>query len=397
MQIASIVAEYNPFHLGHQWQIRQTRAQLGQSCPIIAIISGHWMQGATSAITDKWTRAQLALMGGADLVLELPLPYALSSAETFARGAVEILAATGLPQTLSFGSELGEIQPLKEVAQALDHPQYSELLQTHLTQGVSFPTARERAIQELLGTTTTPLSSPNNNLGIEYLRAIHAMAPHFSAITVKRRGAGHQSHGVVDGFASATQIRQHLSQDNWQEASPLMPPESIPLLKEVQHSDFSLCHRAILYALRTMTVEQWSALPDSGEKEGLPMRLYQSTRQATSVDEFLTLAKTKRYTHARLRRMMLWAFLGVTADHPKMPPAYIRVLGTNTTGRTILREMKERATLPILTNPKAVRAMSPEAQALFQLESQATDLYALTLPQPWPCGEEWKRSPVILP
>lgn len=396
MHIASIIAEYNPFHLGHQWQIQKTREQLGADCPVIAIMSGHWVQGASPSITDKWTRAHLALLGGVDLALELPLPYALSSAESFARGAIRILSATGLPQTLSFGSELGELQPLQEVAQTLDRPQYPQLLQEYLTQGISFPSAREKAIGTLLGTETTPLANPNNNLGIEYLRGINAIAPHFSAITIKRRGAGHQSHGVVDGFASATQIRQHLSQGNWPDAAPLMPPESLPLLKEAQRSDFSLCHRAILYALRTMTVDQWSALPDSGEKEGLPVRLYQCAQQATSVDEFLTLAKTKRYTHARLRRMLLWAFLGVTHQHQTTPPPYIRVLGANPTGRTLLREMKSCATLPIITNPKEVRTMSPEAQTLFDLESHATDLYALTLEHPWPCGEEWKRSPVIL-
>ena len=386
MNAVGIVAEYNPFHLGHAWHIARTRALLGADRPVVCVMSGHWVQGADCAIAHKWTRAGLALEGGADLVLELPTPWAMASAEPFARGAVSILAATGVVDTLSFGSECGSAQELREAAQALDAPDYPARLRAALDQGLSFPAAR----QEAAGCPC--LSTPNNNLGVEYLRALAHLNASMEVLTVPRRGAEHNSTQAVEGFASATQVRRLLRADQRDEAAKLVRPGALEKLGEV--SSLTYVERAILARLRTMDTSDWAALPDSGAAEGLPERLVRAARQALSLDEFYSLAKTKRYTHARLRRLALSAFLGMDGDRPALPP-YVRVLGFNRRGQALLKQMKDTCALPILTKPAQARDLTGPARQVFEAEARYTDLYGLCFPTPRPCGLEWTSSPVV--
>lgn len=393
MHICGIIAEYDPFHTGHARQISAVRETLGDNCAVVCVMSGNWTQRGGPAIANKHLRTRLALMGGADLVLELPLPYALSSAEWFARGGVATLNATGIVTHLCFGSECGDISILKQTAACLDSDEYRQVLRGFLDQGVSFPTARQSAVNALIGAAANCLSLPNNNLGVEYLRALKWCGSTITPLTVQRQGAG---HGEVprDGYASATYLRQLLLKNRLDDANPYLIPCEANLLYSAQLSNVQLAERAILSHLRQMTVEELAALPDCGE--GLSNRIYQAIRQGTSVEEILMLAKTKRYTHARLRRVLTWAFLGLTeADRPEFPP-YLRVLGMNQIGRTLLREMNSRSPLPILTKPAHIHRLSDEAKHLFELESRATDVYGLFLPDVSPCGMEWKKNPIVL-
>ena len=393
MAICGIIAEYDPFHTGHGWQIKEIRNTLGEDCAVIAVMSGNWTQRGGPALADKHTRARMALLGGADLVLELPLPYAISSAEGFAQGGVSVLNATGIVTHLCFGSECGDLALLSRTAQALDSRDYLNDLHKGLDQGLSFPIARQQAARHLIGADADCLSLPNNNLGVEYLRALNRLNSSITPVTVQRKGAG---HGQVPegGFASASWLRQQILEDNRDAATSYLLPEIFRLLCETPTADYRRAERAILYRLRQMSPEELAALPDCGE--GLANRLFQAIRQGTSTDEILNLVKTKRYTHARLRRILLWAFLGLTAtDRPETPP-YLRVLGTNDTGRTLLRSMNEYSSVPVLTKPAHVRNLSAEARHLFELESRATDLYGFCLPELPPCGPEWTRNPVLI-
>ena len=386
MTAVGIVAEYNPFHLGHAWHIARTRRLWGADTAVVCVMSGHWVQGADCAITDKWTRAGLALRGGADLVLELPTPWAMASAETFARGAVSILAATGVVEALSFGSECGSTGQLVQAAEALDRPDYPVRLRAALDKGLSFPAARQAAAG------CPCLSTPNNNLGVEYLRALRHLNTSMEVVTVPRRGAEHNGAETVEGYASATQVRRLLRAGQFQEAAPLVPAGTLDRLGEV--SSLSHVERAVLARLRTMDTDQWADLPDSGAAEGLPERLVRAARQALSLDEFYSLAKTKRYTHARLRRLALSAFLGLTTDRPALPP-YVRVLGLNRRGQALLKRMKDSCSLPVLTKPAQARALTGPARQVFEREATYTDLYGLCFPTPRPCGLEWTSSPVV--
>ena len=383
METAGIVAEYNPFHRGHAWHIAETRRRLGGDAPVVCVMSGHWVQRGECALADKWLRAALALDRGADLVVELPTPWAMASAESFARGAVSLLAATGVVDVLSFGSETGELAPLEAAAAALDAPDYPERLRAALGRGLSFPAAR----QEAAGAAC--LSAPNNNLGVEYLRSLRALGSTIRPLTVPRQGAGHDGP-AAGGFASASELRRLLRAGRGEEAAPYLTAPWSGELADMQHIE-----RAVLARLRTMGEGDWAALPDGGGAEGLPSRLAKAAREAVSLEDFYTRAKTRRYTHARLRRLALAAFLGLRAAERPAAPPYVRVLGLGGRGRALLRRMKETCPLPVIVKPAQARELDGPALALFQAEARYTDLYGLCFPTPRPCGGEWTHSPVV--
>jgi len=375
---AGIVAEYNPFHAGHAWHIAETRHILGADTAIVCVMSGNWVQRGDCAVFDKWARDRMALAGGADLVLELPTVWALSSAESFARGAVDLLAATGVVTHLSFGSECGDVEKLQQLAAGLDSPAFSAALGQQLDSGLLFAVCRQRAAEALLGAELAGLlEQPNNNLGVEYIRALNALDSPVRPITVPRRGAGHDGGDHPD-YPSASFLREQLRAWGGEAAAGL-----------------SHCERAILARLRIMAAADWAQLPDSGAAEGLPNRLERAGRACASPEEFYTLAKSKRYAHARLRRLALWAFLGLTAeDRPDVPP-YLRVLGLNGRGRVLLREMKARAAVPLLTKPAHIDRLGEDARRLFALEARCTDLYGLCFPSPRPAGEEYRHPAAV--
>ena len=396
MNIAGITAEYNPFHTGHAYQISALKAQLGPDTSVVAVMSGSWVQQGRPAVTDKWTRARMALNGGADLILELPTVWAAASAESFARGAVELLCRCGVIDTLCFGSETGELAPLLAAAECLDSPDYPEQLRKALEGGASFAAARQAAVEALIGPAGAALASPNNNLGVEYLRALRSLHSNIKPVTIRREGAAHNSlDRTGEGFRSATQLRQHLARGEWEAVRPYVPAGNLDILQSAPRADPRLGERAVLACLRKMTAEDWAKLPDAGAGEGLPQRLERAGRQCRSLDDFFTLAKTRRYAMARLRRMALWAFLGLTAADVPAEPPYLRVLGFNARGREVLKQMKTTAQLPILTKPAHARELDGPGRRLFELEAQCTDLYGLFLPQLPPPGQEWTRGPII--
>lgn len=402
MQIIGIVAEYNPFHTGHCYQIGRSREQFDVKTGVVAVMSGNWVQKGDCAVADKWIRARLAVMGGADLVLELPTPWAASTAESFGRGAVELLHATGVVDNLCFGSECGQIAPLKAVAACLDGEEYPARLAQKLTSGQTFAVCRQAAVEELLGAEYGRLlATPNNNLGVEYIRGLNALHSAIVPMTVRREGAAHNSISPLSsssGFVSATQLREQIRLGNWPWVENYLVPGGRDILEQSDLCPNGLeqVSGAILATMRKMTAEDWAKLPDSGIGEGLPRRLEQAGHQCTSLTHFFELAKTKRYTRARLSRLVLWAYLGLTAaDVPENPP-YLRVLGFNRRGREILKEMKKKAALPVLTKPAHARGLDEAGQRLFTLEARCTDLYDLcreTVPAP---GREWRTDPVIL-
>lgn len=375
MTAAGIVAEYNPFHAGHAYHIAQTRRLLGEDAAIVCVMSGNWVQRGDCAVFDKWTRARMALEGGADLVLELPTVWALSSAEGFARGAVGLLKAAGVVGAISFGSESGRLSDLCRIACAVDTEDYRAALREELDRGRPFAQARQRAAAQVVGKEAALLEGPNNNLGVEYLRAA---GNDLVAMTIPRRGAGHDG-GNHPEFPSASFLREELRNRGSENVA-----------------DLDHCERAILARLRTMSSADWAELPDSGAAEGLPRRLERAGKDCTSLAEFFALAKTKRYAHARLRRLVLWAFLGLTAADRRSSPPYLRVLGLNGRGREVLREMKVRATVPVLTKPAHIDRLGEDARRLFTLEARCTDLYGLCFANPAPCGLEWTVSPVTV-
>ena len=394
MKGIGVVAEYNPFHKGHAWHLTETRRRLGEDGAVVCVMSGNWVQRGECALTDKWIRAEMALRGGADLVLELPLPWAIASAEGFARGAVAVLRATGVVDALSFGSESGQVETLKKLAEIIDGEKYREALQRELDKGNAFAQARQSAAIALLGKEACVLKGANDSLAVEYLRAAEGT---LEAVAVPRQGVFHDEEAPAQGFASATYLRKKAMEGNWAEMGPWMEENGAAYIEREGIARMGNIERAMLSRLRGMGEEEFAALPDSGAKEGLPVRLCQAAKKAGSLEEFYALAKTRRYAHARIRRLALWAFLGITAeDRPDQGPGYLRVLGMNSQGKRLLREMKKCAQLPILTKPAHIRELSVEAQAQFALECRGTDLFGLCFDKIRPCGMDYTTGPVIL-
>lgn len=386
MKTIGIVAEYNPFHTGHAHHIQESRRLFPEETAVIAVMSGNWVQRGECAVTDKWTRAEMALSGGVDLVLELPTAWATASAEGFAQGAVAILAATGVVDTLSFGSECGETAPLRELARCLNSPDFSAALRRELEPKKSFARCRRQAVERLLGPEKAALLDfPNNNLGVEYLRFL---PPTMEAVTVPRRGAGHDSK-TVEQFASASLLRQFLRAGYVTSASPFLP-----LSWKGEAADMKYLERAAIARLRTMTLAEAEALPDSGD--GLAARLLYAARQTASLEELYTLTKTRAYTHSRVRRLALYALLDLRREDIPPAPPYIRVLGFNHRGRELLKKMNRTASLPFFVKPAHSRRLSSQAQALFALEARFTDLFSLCFPTPRPGGLEWTTNPIMI-
>lgn len=396
MRIAGIVAEYNPFHTGHKHHIAATRRYLGEPCAVVCVMSGNWVQRGEAAIADKWTRTALALRGGADLVLELPTVWAASSAERFALGAVQALEATGVVDTLSFGSESGSLEELNAAAECLLSEAYREKLKEFLRAGAPFAASREKAARACIGASAACLATPNNTLGVEYLKVLKNPGSTIVPMTITRKGARHDASGGEEGICSASALRQLLLQGCWEEAERFLPMGGAELLRSAGLTNLRWGERGALARLKTLSSADLERLPDSGE--GLSNRLFSAIRQGHSLDEIYDLAKTKRYTHSRIRRQILWAFLGLTsADRPERP-AYLRVLGMNGTGRLLLRYMKQDAALPIIVKPAHVGKLSDEAAAQFALEARCTDLYNLCRSdlRQSSCGMEYQKNPVVL-
>jgi len=398
MKTAGIVAEFNPFHSGHAALIQAVRGE--GATHVAAVMSGNFVQRGSLAITDKRVRAHCALLGGADLVLELPVSAATATAQQFARGAVGLLAATGCVDILCFGSESGDARGLSELARAVDARPVTAAMTPLLGQGLTFARARQLAVEQELGSRLgRQLGRPNNALGVEYLRAAHSLGWQPRIFTMARRGAAHDEAFPAPGgsYASASYLRTVAG--DWDKLARFMPEDSVSLLRRAGADglypvDPARLETAVLAVLRGLSPEALAALPDLSE--GLENRLWNAIRGAASLEELYAKCKTKRYTLARVRRLVLHAFLGITGEDVRTLPPYLRVLGFGHRGRELLARMADTATLPVGSRLTRLREAGPEALRFALLEERSTDLYTLAMPVPRPCGYELRASGVYL-
>lgn len=400
MRIAGIIAEYDPFHRGHAAHIAATRAENGGNAShIVAVISGNFTQRGEPALLSKFQRTEMALAEGADLVLELPLPWAMAPAEQFAAGGVAVLHGLGCVDLISFGSESGDVAILKQLAELAETPTYQQKLRELMDTGIPYAAAGQQAVASLLGEdTATALASPNNTLGIEYLRAAKRQGAEFGAYTLLRQGTLHNEATPNEGFAAASLLRSLIQQGKLEEAVRYMPEKAGTILKETINTGAAPANKQVLEnmipaLLRRMTQADFACLP--WLSEGLENRLYDISRTATDYATLLEQLKTRRYPMARLRRILWSAVIGLAAEDTAGLPPYIRVLGMNTRGREILAAAKP--TLPLLTRTAQLAELDQRSQRMFTLECTATDLHALTRPSPAPCGTDHTQKLLIIP
>ncbi|MBQ2389025.1 MAG: nucleotidyltransferase family protein, partial [Clostridia bacterium] len=362
MKIAAVIAEYNPFHLGHEYMLTMVR-NMGYD-GIIAVMSGNFVQRGDAAISDKRSRAKMAISCGADLVIELPLPYAVASAQKFAQGSVEIIKGCGIVDAIAFGSECGDVELIKTTADIIAN-EIGDELKKQLDKGITFAAAREKAVASIDKKAAAILKSPNDTLAVEYVTALGNCE--IEPIAIKRIGAAHDGD-AIDGFASASQIRQMLLSGDIEGAAKYMPTAAAEILKEEIESgnapvDLKRAENAVISHLRRLSVEDIRNLPDVSE--GLENRILDAIRKGTSLDEIISKIKSKRYTMARIRRILLLAYLGVSKKDASAPVPYIRILAANQKGRQILKSMKKSATLPIITRTKEVNTLDKQAVNMF--------------------------------
>ncbi len=388
MLITGIIAEYDPFHKGHAAHIAAARS--AGATHIVVALSGNFTQRGKPALLPKSYRTEMALANGADLVLELPLPWAMAPAEGFATGGVALLQALGCVQALSFGCECGDADALLALAAVMDTPAYTDALRRALRAGAPYAAARQAAAADLCGADTAALlAQPNNTLGLEYIRAAARLGAEFRFITVPRQGAGHRDTAASDGIASGTALRRLIRAGQADAAADYMPAPSTAVLMQALRdgrapADPHRLDSALLTHLRLQPRSALAALPYVSE--GLENRLWNAIRSAVTLPELETALHTRRYPAARLRRILWASLLRITPDMARGTPPYLRVLGMNARGQEILAAAAP--TRPLLTRFSQIRELPPPAQAVFAAECRSGDVYALMLPSPAPCGGE---------
>ena len=371
--------------------INSIKELLGPDTAIICMMSGNFVQRGEFACFEKHARANAAIKCGADLVLELPFPRSISSAERFASGAVEALDAVGICTHLVFGSECGDISRLERAAAALCADETQAKIKLMAKGGMSYAFARQAVMTEQLGYDGNILSQANNTLGVEYLKALIQHNSAMTPITIQRRGDGHDSEGC-----SGMSLRKALfeGRNPWEH----IPEQAANIFKnEIQLGrgpvDTGSAENAILAVLRRHT--DFSRLPDASE--GLDRRLEKYCASEPTLEKVLEKSKTRRYAMSRLRRMVLCAYLGVSDADVTAPVSYISVLAMNSKGKRLLKLMSEKSRIPTITKPASAKRMCPEIRSLFELQARATDLYTLAYPSAGQRfgGQEWTTGPVI--
>lgn len=400
MSVIGIVCEYNPFHNGHEYHIRISRNKLGEDSPVICVMSGDFVQRGEPAVYSKFARAEAACLCGANLVIELPVPWALSSAESFARGSVALLSSLGATH-ISFGSESGEVEVLEKIARTLLEPQLNNDIKLLLNQNpnMSYAFARQLAAEERLGELSRQMEMPNNILAIEYLKAIYELRLDINPMTVQRCGGGHDRVSNGPGPKSASELRSLIFKGK-------VPTEYIPgnaagIYEREREQGREISDRgnfeiAMLSRLRMFSPEYFSSLPDGADGAG--MRLYKACRSESSLNAILARTKTKRYAMSRIRRMCLNACLGVKAGMNEGVPPYARVLAADETGCALLKNISKKQSIPIITKPASVKALGSECSDLFELGAYAHDLYTLGFSAEYErkVGLDWQTSPKIV-
>ncbi len=383
MSTIGIIAEFNPLHSGHKHLIDEAKNQ----GDVVCVMSGNFVQRGDFAIYPKETRFKVALDCGCDLIAELPTPWAMSTAQNFALGSVFILNSLGC-DTIMFGSECGDINTLSSVADILESKPFKNFLSVELKKGITFATARENAVKKCGGDSSL-LSGANNNLAIEYILAARSINPELNFKTIKRQGAMHDSLNE-DTFVSATLLREKIKSGDFDFVEKFIPKGVFEYYKNSPICSIEGKDLAILSLLRSKTKEDFKNLPDISE--GLDNKLLNSVTLAVSLEELYNNLKVKRYTMARIRRLVMNAFLSIDNSFFLEKPPYIRIGGMNKTGEKILKNATKSSPVPIVVKPAQIEALSENAQRLFNTEIKATNLYNLFLSSPQKCGNEYTRK-----
>ena len=399
MKICGIIAEYNPFHSGHAHHIQETKRILGEDTAIVCVMSGNYVQRGDAAILEKYQRARAAARCGADLVLEMPLSAALSSAAGFAFGGIELLHKLGCVNYLSFGSECGDLQALSETADLLKSETLTVPLKDALRSGLSYAASQQKALETVSPYHAELLQSANNTLGIEYLSSLRTLNSKIVPVTIKRIGAPHDSDALTQGcHPSASSLRKMILTGSAAQCLPYLPEASAEELYTALNSGsapatLDRISPALLSHLRRFSEEELM-MYTSGDA-GLARRLRDAIRTQTSFEGICLAAQTRCYPLSRIRRTLLRIFLSL--DDSCSPEAhYVRVLAIGPHGRQILRAA-EASALPLIIKPTSEKRFPEELQSILRRDELADDMYALMQPDPalHIAGARFRKTPYV--
>ena len=399
MNITGIITEYNPFHNEHKFHLEESKKQT-KSDGTICIMSGNFVQRGGPAIIDKWKRTELALNNGVDLIIELPTFYAVSSAEFFAKGAVSILNSLNIVNNLFFGSEIGDAKALSEIAKVLvsEDERFQNILKENLSLGLTFAKAREKSLIEYLNSSeiNNIITSSNNILGIEYIKAILKLNSSINPVALKREGSNYNDKSLSQTFSSATSIREVLKNtSNIEDLKNIIPLESYEVFSKLQEQDYRFTFeeemfKYIKYKIQTNCVNFNNLYEVT---EGLDNKIIKEISSSNSLHEFILKIKSKRYTYSKISRILTHIYLGLDNDDFKdianENNLYVRVLGFNKTGREILSLIKANSSIPLIT--KVPRFTN---NPLLKFDLQATACYSLLNDKVNPFND-YLQSPII--
>lgn len=406
MRVSGIIVEYNPLHNGHLFHINKTK-ELTNSDLIIAVMSGNFNQRGIPSIIDKWEKTKMALNNGVDVVLELPAVYSLSSAEFFSYGSVSLLNSLGIVDSICFGSEVGDIEFLKDVSNLLvDEPSlFKSLLKENLDNGFTFPKARSAALihylknkkhyseEELI----SHLNSSNNILGIEYVKSLKRLNSNILPYTIKREGGAYNSTSLNNIFSSATSIRKVLKSNASMEGLiSHVPPNVYSDMVELKNKNYNfpfdfMMYPYIKYKAMTSRKNHFELIPDASE--GLHNRILKSLEEAKDYEQCIDMIKSKRYTYTRISRILCQYFLGFyeynTLEMRRESCPYARILGFTRNGASALKSMKNNSAIPLYSK------LPKDINQTLKLDLQCTRSYSILNPY-ISANEDYLQSPIIL-
>ncbi len=401
MATIAIIAEYNPFHNGHKYQIDEARRIFGKDTEIVAIMSGNYVQRGELAITDKGVRAKASVLEGVNLVIEIPFPYSTASAEFYAKSGVSIADSLGTVDYLFFGSESGNIDELNRIAENMLTDKYKESLAKLQKENAQtgYALLCEMAYNEAYGETEKNLLSlPNNILAIEYIKAIKALNSSIKPFTIKRLGAGYNEQKVISGqLQSASTIRNLLRQD-FNSADDYIPfSTKLSLFEAKKSGSFPAdCDKISSAVISNFLTNHRGIHPEIHDTAGgLYNRLLNNSKKSTSISELVNLTETKHYTNARIRRSIWFSLFGVTSSEVKVNPLYTQILAMDSVGKQILKRIKKSASIGIITKPSATSMLSQEATKQKEKADIADALYGLSLPKPRTAQTPLKFTPFV--
>ena len=394
MKNYAIISEFNPFHNGHAYLVK--RCMEHGATHITAIMSGNFVQRGEPAIFPKHIRALTALKNGVDLVIELHLPFAVSNAQQFAENGTSVADAMNCVDCIAFGSECGDITSLNELSSLIISENFQKKLKEQISTGISYPSALTNTMKIINPSLAPLMSEPNNILGIEYIKAVYKLGSPIKPVTFKRIGDSYNDTSASSEFASAASIRRLIYENK--SFKKYVPENSVDiLLSEIEKGNIASLsenERGFILKLRQMSANDIAAIADVNE--GLENRIKTAVMNSTSLEKIIERTKSKRYTYARIRRILLACLLNIKKSYLTEKAPYIRVLGFNSRGAEILSCVKQKSVVPLITKIRKAESLSPAEKAFLALEINAGDIYYTFTKNIKPCGEEYRNGIVII-